>query len=448
MRSYLFRGAAVPIVAAVAILALLVFAGNQADPAGAQVGGPVIIGGDDLTDHGSVDDTTVPPTLFEGWLYIRKALENIVPNVTRADDGTVAVLGSTESQELGDDAGAAYFWAVPQVAGLSGVNFHEGEEEIAQFFADLAAGTAKPAIIVISGTGAGNDLSDDDDGDAFSDDEGAALASNALAIGNFVNSGGGLMSHGTEYGWLFALLPGASTVDSGSSGDLYLTPEGTTAFPGLTNNDINAGPWHNHFEGDLGGLQVLVRSTDVDDSQLQDAAVIIGGAQVRLPGSINLDPATDTNPAGTSHTVTATVRQGAPPAPAAGVTVTFSIISGPNSGATGTCSANANCTTDANGQVSFTYTSNGSGGTDTIQASFVDETQTTQSTTAQKTWEAPPATPTPTPTPQPTVAAAQLPATGGTPGAGAGFPWLAVVAAAFIAGSGGLALAFQRRRAR
>ena len=88
------------------------------------------------------------------------------------------------------------------------------------------------------------------------------------------------MSHGTVYGWLQALLPGASTVDGGSSDDLFFTTEGAAAFPTLTVSDINAGPWHNHFEGSFGGLQVLVRSSSIDDASGNDAAVILGGAQV------------------------------------------------------------------------------------------------------------------------------------------------------------------------
>lgn len=104
---------------------------------------------------------------------------------------------------------------------------------------------------------------------------------------------------------------------------------------------------------------------------------------------INLEPATATNDPGTSHTVTATledvlgVRQ-------PGIAVTFSVVSGPNAGAGGTCSANANCTTDANGQVSFTYTSNGSEGTDLIQACFMDTAgQQICSQQVEKIWLAP-----------------------------------------------------------
>ena len=52
--------------------------------------------------------------------------------------------------------------------------------------------------------------------------------------------------------------------------------------------------------------------------------------------------------------------------------VTFTVVSCPNAGASGTCTFNADCTTDANGAVFFTYTSDGTPGVDTIAASFVD----------------------------------------------------------------------------
>jgi len=442
MHSRLVLGLALAIGLAVALL----FAAGSSGPAHAAVGGPVILGGDDLTDHGEIDDSTVPPTLIEGWLYIKKALENIEPNVKRpGNDGTVAVLGSADSTEISGDAGAGYHYAVPQVAGLAGVSFFEGPDAINGFFTDLSAGNVNPAIIVTAGTGASNDLDSD---------EGTALTNNATGIANFVNSGGGLMSHGsgeTAYGWLTALFPAALNIESGSSDDLYLTPDGTAAFPGLTTSDVNAGPWHSHFEGDIGDLKVLVRSSDVLDSQDFDAAVIIGGASVKLPGSIDLSPSEATNFVGSTHTVTATVLDGTPPVPAVGVTVTFAVTDGPNAGTTGTCSANADCTTDANGQVSFTYLGDGGIGTDTISASFVTARQITESTLAQKTWEEPEATPTATatPTPVPTLAdVVELPRTGGTPSEGAGLPWLVLATGALALVSGGAWLAYQRRRTR
>jgi len=100
------------------------------------------------------------------------------------------------------------------------------------------------------------------------------------------------MSHGVAYGWLTALLPSVATVESGDSDDLYFTDEGLAELSPLTDGDINAGPWHNHFEGDLGGLKVLVRSEYVQDITGADAAVIIGGAQV----SIDEEPAPEAEP--------------------------------------------------------------------------------------------------------------------------------------------------------
>ena len=345
-----------------ALSAVLVFANLSR----AALGGPVIIGGDDLTDHGSYDSTA--DENFDGWLYLQKALENIEPNVTITNDGSVAALGSAPSTATSADAGAAIGHAADK-AGLT-VTYHEGAPAIEQFFADLRGGTATPAIIWIAGDGASNDLDSTEAG---------ALTNNATSMGDFVNGGGGLMSHGSEYGWLFGLLPNAGSVDSGSSGDLVLTTAGSAAFPGLTNADVNAGPWHNHFEGDLGGLEVLVSSNSINDSTGNDASVIIGGASVTLPGSINLEPPTATNPIGASHTVTATVRdnQGAV---LPGQLVTFSVTAGPNAGDGG------QGTTDSNGQTSFTYVGDGGAGTDTIQASFVDSTGTTRTATATATW--------------------------------------------------------------
>jgi uncharacterized repeat protein (TIGR01451 family) len=105
-------------------------------------------------------------------------------------------------------------------------------------------------------------------------------------------------------------------------------------------------------------------------------------------GNIVLAPPTAQNEAGTIHTVTATVTSAGNPLP--GELVSFSVIAGPNTGEvsnpnTGECNANSDCTTDSNGQVSWSYTSNGSAGTDTIQACF-DDAGTTKCATAEKTW--------------------------------------------------------------
>ena len=265
--------------ARVAILAVLIAAAGLvtavwAPPAVSAVGGPVILGGDDLTEHGSYDP--VADVNEDGWLYLQKALENVAPQVTRAgNDGSIAALGSVDSTATDSDAGGAMHYAA-QEAGLT-VTYYDGAAAIEAFFTSLRAGTAKPAIVWVAGTDASNDLDST---------ESAALVNNATTIADFVGSGGGLISHGTDYSWLSALLPGTTTVIvSTSGGDLYLTPEGTAAFPGVTAANFNSGPWHNYFQGNFGGLGVLVRSSTIDDASGNDAAVVLGGAAVTFtPG--------------------------------------------------------------------------------------------------------------------------------------------------------------------
>lgn len=210
--------------------------------------GPVILGGDDLTDHGYIRDGR----LYEGWLYIQKALTNLLGTATITDSTVdIAVLGAADSTATSGNAGAA----VHHAAALSGwtVSYYDGATAIGNFFTALAGGTVTPTVMWLAGTGAANDLDDD---------EGLALTANAAAINSFVSDGGGLMAHGsgtTAYGWLSALLPGISEVTGCNSNRATLTAAGQAAFPGLSDSDVdsNAGPCHSHFTGDFGGLTTL-----------------------------------------------------------------------------------------------------------------------------------------------------------------------------------------------
>lgn len=220
---------------------------------GQLLAGPVILGGDDLTDHGSRSATGQN---LEGWLYIEKAIGNLNTNQTRpgAITTTIAALGSSNPGAgvyPTSNAGGAISSAA-NVLGLS-VSFFDTAAGINSFFTNLASGTVNPAILWLAGTDASNNLDSA---------EGAALTANAAAINNFVASGGGLMSHGSgsvAYGWLSALLPGVSNVSGCNSTGATLTAAGIAAFPGLSNANIdaNAGPCHSHFTGNLGGLSVL-----------------------------------------------------------------------------------------------------------------------------------------------------------------------------------------------
>lgn len=124
--------------------------------------------------------------------------------------------------------------------------------------------------------------------------------------------------------------------------------------------------------------------TDVDTG-----AAVCGEAYLLIAGSgivveapnIDLTPTTATNPVGTSHTVTATVTN-TDGTPRSGQAVDF-VVTGANAGVSGTC-APASCDTDANGQVTFTYTGTVVGD-DTINASITFG-GSTQKATAAKSW--------------------------------------------------------------
>jgi hypothetical protein len=258
------------LAALLSALALLVVGTSSAHA----IGGPVILGGDDLTEHGSFDGGTSQNQ--QGWLYLEKAIGNIGLQVTRPNDGSIAALGSAASVSDNGDAGGAIRRAAEK-HGLT-VQYFDGDAAVTAAMQSIANGSYRPAIIWVAGSDASNDL----DGCSGAGTEGQALIDGAPAINAFVTEGGGLMSHGTCYEWLSSLLPGLTAPGTGGDSDLYKTPEGEAAFPGVAVSDFNAGPWHNHLEGNFGGLNLLVRSSEVDDTSGQDAAVVIGGSQVTL----------------------------------------------------------------------------------------------------------------------------------------------------------------------
>jgi uncharacterized repeat protein (TIGR01451 family) len=137
---------------------------------------------------------------------------------------------------------------------------------------------------------------------------------------------------------------------------------GSNAFLPLAIARNISGPYSKNFpDGSFGVPYILAR-----------------GEGLVLISNITLTPAAAVNDVGTSHTVTATVKEN--DAPVAGKLVTFSVTSGPHMGTTGTD------TTDSNGQATFTYTGTAAG-TDTIVASYVDSSgETKTSAPVTKTW--------------------------------------------------------------
>lgn len=242
-------------LAAAAAVAFALSAGTHA--------GPVVIGGDDLNDHGSWDGSAN----LAGWLYIQNALASLIPQVTLSgNDGTIVVLGSDPAGltvTSSDGCGAVNFPA-QALTPAPAVTCIEGDVAITAYLAGVASGTNRPAVIVHPGNGVGNDV------DAL---EEAAWAAGATTIADYVAAGGGLLAHEGDFTWLSALLPGivvepSCLADPGAT----LTAAGSTAFPTLTDADINAGPCHASFSGDFGGLQVLA-----NDGSVPPLPFILGG---------------------------------------------------------------------------------------------------------------------------------------------------------------------------
>ena len=115
-----------------------------------------------------------------------------------------------------------------------------------------------------------------------------------------------------------------------------------------------------------------------------EAYVLVAGQGIVVVSpNLSLAPATDSAPAGGTHTVTATVSQSGSGSPLPGELVSFT-ITGQNAGVTGTC-APASCESDAAGEVEFTYPDTNGAGTDTINAATTVGS-TTEHATASMTW--------------------------------------------------------------
>ncbi len=126
--------------------------------------------------------------------------------------------------------------------------------------------------------------------------------------------------------------------------------------------------------------------TDVDTGATKcgEAYILIAGSGIvsKAP-NLDLSPATGTSPVGTPYTLTATVTDSSHN-PLSGVVVSFS-VTGVNGGASGTC-APSNCTSGADGKVTFTYTGT-SPGDDTVNAA-ITVNGSHETATAKVTWTA------------------------------------------------------------
>jgi hypothetical protein len=210
-----------------------------------------------------------------------------------------------------------------------------------------------------------------------------------------------------------------------------------SAFGALTHEDLEGWECSAHvsfksFPADFHAFALTlppgggpVCGTDIDTKEIEcgNAYVLVAGGGVVVENPfIKLTPASGNQPAGGSHTVTATVEEEEPRKEeitagratlikAVGKVVNFA-VTGQNTGVSGVCTTGGGtpdpeCTTDANGQVEFTYPDSRGAGADTINAS-VSLPRGLQTTTASWEWTpAPPPAPAPAPAPASQVLASK-----------------------------------------
>ncbi len=336
---------------------------------GAGAGGPIILSGHDPDDHGFTSQY-VP-------LY-----NAIFANVTNGGSGILSIGANTGSSAGNWIATVAGLMTPPQTvtyvnnAAISTVSF------------------AGYAIIHVPST------SVDTPGGISPSTENPLLSARAADIATFINAGGGLfgltqdqVADAYDYLGVFADVqatgvPSSGDCDGAGGSALYdnvtVTPLGTTL--GITDSNIDGCCWHNTFNNFAPFLNTLATANEplCTSPSINGQASVIGCLQCNIPGQMNLDPPVDLNPLGSNHTVTATFLQGqAPNNPIVGAIITFTVISGPNIGATGID------VTDINGEATFTYTGSGGVGLDVIQAVGVDPftSQTIISNNALKFWD-------------------------------------------------------------
>ena len=179
----------------------------------------------------------------------------------------------------------------------------------------------------------------------------------------------------------------------GSDGNFYGTASGGgsltlgTVFQVTTNGTVTRLA---SFNGSNGGKPVaplvlgpdgaFYGTTEVGGGTLGNGLGTVFRLTIQTNASANitclLSPASATNIVGAAHTVVAMVTSNG--VAQAGVPVTFNVTAGPD------LEQNATNNTVANGQATYTYTNNGTPGTDTIRATGLGATGT-----ATKVWIAP-----------------------------------------------------------
>jgi hypothetical protein len=250
------------------LLATLV-SGALAMMAGGAQAGPFILSGTDADDHG-FNNGTANTT---GWLYMQKVLENLGAGVTNTNK-TVAILGSTSTA----GAAATSAFAFSSLVGAGWTSSSISTASFGTFFGgtDTVNINNVGILMMDSGFNVGGGV------------DGSNFTPYATIINSFVGGGGGLFSQANGYQWLSALIPGATAPGEVDQG-ITLTAAGNTNFPGLSDADLSAGPFHNSFLG-FAPIPILGIS---NSGASTGKAIIIGGTggSITTPGGSVPEPA-------------------------------------------------------------------------------------------------------------------------------------------------------------
>ncbi len=234
--------------------------------------GPFILAGTDAEDHGFFSGGANQ----DGWLFMQRALENIALGVTTPNK-IVTILGTGAGNAL-NAANSAFDNS--SLAGLGG--WTRNFVSVANFGTFFGAGgnLGTGILMMDSGANVGGGVN------------GTNFDAHATKIDQFLLAGGGLFSQANGYSWLSTLISGITVSPQntgGISSGMAMTAAGTAAFPGLTNQDLGTGPYHQSFSN-FGSLTVL--ATGINNQSGLD--VILGGrsgsitTQVPEPTSLAL----------------------------------------------------------------------------------------------------------------------------------------------------------------
>lgn len=331
-------------------------------------GGPIVLDGMDPVCHSGYEATGQ---------YIARVLKKVHDGAVNPNNGHIAVLGANGGT---NSCGAAWSSKLSEYSAEFGTapifDFYTTDAQISSFFSTTIT-SAQPALIWIP------------DNWSRSASKETIFTNNAEKIADFVNSGGGLFANNGTYGWLTALLPGAVYNSGGCNGGPEATTDGIADFS--LNNTIVMACWHGYFTGNVGTLKTLVDYPYPSSSDTRKA-VSIGGGSVSLPSSFTLAITPTTPNAGEDLTITATAQTLAG-VPQAGVTVTITVSSGPDSGQVLTATTNASgvatitVRTSSVGTAIYTATATVAGVSKTVSATVVWNPPTTTIAPATTTTE-------------------------------------------------------------